>query len=69
MNRNIASPPSSPTDVVFRNRTIESLNLFCRRGLPDAEMHRLHSGHFAVEDFHHYIAQHMTAFYDRTAAS
>ena len=35
------------------------------RDLPHAEMHRLDSGHFAVEDFHSYIAEHMTAFYGR----
>jgi pimeloyl-ACP methyl ester carboxylesterase len=33
--------------------------------LPDAEMHRLDSGHFAVEDCLPYIVEQMTAFYDR----
>jgi len=32
--------------------------------LPHAEMHRLQSGHFAVEDNLTYIADHMKAFYD-----
>ena len=34
------------------------------RDLPNAEMHRLDSGHFAVEDFHGYIADRMIHFYD-----
>jgi pimeloyl-ACP methyl ester carboxylesterase len=32
--------------------------------LPDAEMHRLNSGHFAVEDSLHEIATKMKSFYD-----
>jgi pimeloyl-ACP methyl ester carboxylesterase len=36
------------------------------RDLPDAEMHRLKAGHFAVEDNADYIAQHMKAFFDST---
>ena len=35
------------------------------RDLPKAEMHRLDSGHFAVEDFHGYIAENMIHFYDK----
>jgi pimeloyl-ACP methyl ester carboxylesterase len=31
--------------------------------LPDAEMHRLNSGHFALEDNLDYIAEHMIAFH------
>jgi pimeloyl-ACP methyl ester carboxylesterase len=31
--------------------------------LPDAEMHRLDAGHFAVEDHLDYIAQHIRTFY------
>jgi pimeloyl-ACP methyl ester carboxylesterase len=34
--------------------------------LPNAEMHRLHAGHFAVEDCLEYIASHMVEFYDKT---
>jgi pimeloyl-ACP methyl ester carboxylesterase len=33
------------------------------KDLPNAEMHRLNSGHFAVEDSLSYIAEKMTAFY------
>ena len=43
------------------------------KDLPNAEMHRLKSGHFAVEDNLAYIAEKMTAFYklkvDSTSAS
>jgi pimeloyl-ACP methyl ester carboxylesterase len=35
------------------------------RDLPQAEMHRLESGHFAVEDHHEFIAEKMLAFYTR----
>ena len=35
------------------------------RDLPKAEMHRLNSGHFAVEDHLPYITEKMIAFYDR----
>jgi pimeloyl-ACP methyl ester carboxylesterase len=35
------------------------------RDLPKAEMHRLKSGHFAVEDSLTYIAEKMVAFYER----
>jgi pimeloyl-ACP methyl ester carboxylesterase len=34
--------------------------------LPKAEMHRLESGHFAVEDCLEYIARHMRQFYDQS---
>ena len=33
--------------------------------LPDAEMHRLEAGHFAVEDCLEYISRHIKLFYDR----
>ena len=33
--------------------------------LPDAEMHRLEAGHFAVEDCLEYISGHIKLFYDR----
>jgi hypothetical protein len=33
------------------------------RELPDAELHRLDAGHFAVEDHLDYIADHMKRFY------
>jgi pimeloyl-ACP methyl ester carboxylesterase len=36
------------------------------KDLPDAEMHRLNSGHFAVEDNLSSISEKMVAFYDRT---
>jgi len=36
--------------------------------LPQAEMHRLNSGHFAVEDCLEYISEHMHAFYDKSVA-
>jgi pimeloyl-ACP methyl ester carboxylesterase len=36
--------------------------------LPKAEMHRLDSGHFAVEDCLEYISEHMHAFYDKFVA-
>lgn len=35
------------------------------RDLPNAEMHRLHSGHFATEDSHPYIVERMRAFYEQ----
>jgi pimeloyl-ACP methyl ester carboxylesterase len=34
--------------------------------LPKAEMHRLESGHFSVEDCLEYIARHMHQFYDQS---
>jgi pimeloyl-ACP methyl ester carboxylesterase len=37
--------------------------------LPQAEMHRLDSGHFAVEDCLPYIVEQMTAFYDKIHTS
>ncbi len=37
--------------------------------LPQAEMHRLDSGHFAVEDCLDYIAANMHRFYDKTVAA
>ena len=36
--------------------------------LPKAEMHRLDSGHFAVEDCLQYISQHIHQFYDQSVA-
>jgi pimeloyl-ACP methyl ester carboxylesterase len=36
--------------------------------LPNAEMHRLSAGHFAVEDCLPYIAEHMHRFYDAVVA-
>jgi pimeloyl-ACP methyl ester carboxylesterase len=36
--------------------------------LPDAELHRLQAGHFAVEDHLEYIADHMIRFYDERVA-
>jgi len=38
------------------------------RDLPDAEMHRLDSGHFAVEDYREEIAAHIRRFYDDKVA-
>jgi hypothetical protein len=35
----------------------------CLADLPHAEMHRLQSGHFAVEDQLAYISDHMKSFY------
>jgi pimeloyl-ACP methyl ester carboxylesterase len=35
------------------------------KDLPDAEMHRLESGHFAVEDSLSFISAKMIDFYDR----
>jgi pimeloyl-ACP methyl ester carboxylesterase len=37
--------------------------------LPNAEMHRLDSGHFAVEDCLDYIARNMSRFYDEKVAA
>jgi pimeloyl-ACP methyl ester carboxylesterase len=37
--------------------------------IPDAEMHRLDSGHFAVEDCLEYIARNIRRFYDETMAT
>ncbi len=39
------------------------------KDLPQAEMHRLDSGHFAVEDCLHYISSNMHRFYDEKVAS
>jgi pimeloyl-ACP methyl ester carboxylesterase len=39
------------------------------KDLPKAEMHRLDSGHFAVEDCLDYIAKNMRRFYDEKVAS
>jgi pimeloyl-ACP methyl ester carboxylesterase len=38
------------------------------KDLPKAEMHRLESGHFAVEDSLDYIANHIRCFYDEKVA-
>ena len=37
--------------------------------LPQAEMHRLRAGHFAVEDHLDYIAHHIRRFYDANVAT
>ena len=37
--------------------------------IPNAEMHRLDSGHFAVEDCLEYIARNIRRFYDETVAT
>jgi len=37
--------------------------------MPNAEMHRLDSGHFAVEDCLEYIARNIRRFYDETVAA
>jgi hypothetical protein len=37
--------------------------------LPNAEIHRLDSGHFAVEDNLDYIATNMRRFYDQRVAA
>jgi pimeloyl-ACP methyl ester carboxylesterase len=39
------------------------------RDLPDAEMHRLDSGHFAVEDSLNGIASNIRRFYDEKVSS
>ena len=39
------------------------------RDLPQAEMHRLESGHFAVEDCLEYIARNILRFFDEKVAS
>ena len=39
------------------------------KDLPDAEMHRLEAGHFAVEDHLGYIAEHIHRFYDENVLS
>ena len=36
--------------------------------LPDAEIHRLRTGHFAVEDHLDYITEHMIRFYEAKVA-
>ena len=38
------------------------------KDLPNAEMHRLSAGHFAVEDCLPYVAEHMHRFYDAVVA-
>jgi poly-beta-hydroxyalkanoate depolymerase len=48
-------------DDIFFTREGGELYL---KDLPDAQMHRLQSGHFAVEDSLDEIAEKMTAFYD-----
>jgi pimeloyl-ACP methyl ester carboxylesterase len=37
--------------------------------LPDAEIHRLNAGHFAVEDCLEYIAGNMHSFFDKKVAA
>jgi pimeloyl-ACP methyl ester carboxylesterase len=37
------------------------------KDLPDAEMHRLDAGHFAVEDHLDYIAEHIIKFYQKVS--
>ncbi|MBY0460204.1 MAG: alpha/beta hydrolase, partial [Gemmataceae bacterium] len=37
--------------------------------LPNAEMHRLEAGHFALEDCGDYIATNIRRFYDETVAA
>jgi hypothetical protein len=54
----IASPPPAC-------RTAHGTGCAKRCHFPHAEMHRLDSGHFAVEDCLPYVVEPMTAFYDR----
>jgi pimeloyl-ACP methyl ester carboxylesterase len=39
------------------------------KDLPNAEMHRLEAGHFAVEDHLEYISKNMHSFYDKKVAN
>jgi pimeloyl-ACP methyl ester carboxylesterase len=48
------------TDVFFTKEGGEAF----LKDVPDAELHRLEAGHFAVEDHLGYIAQEMKRFYD-----
>ena len=52
------------TDIFF---TPEGGEAFLK-DLPNAEMHRLEGGHFAVEDHLTYIAENMIRFYDEKVA-
>jgi pimeloyl-ACP methyl ester carboxylesterase len=52
------------TDIFFTKEGGESF----LTDLPKAEMHRLDSGHFAVEDCYAYIASHMHDFYAHKVA-
>jgi pimeloyl-ACP methyl ester carboxylesterase len=38
------------------------------KDLPNAELHKLAAGHFAVEDHLDYISEHMVQFYDKKVA-
>jgi pimeloyl-ACP methyl ester carboxylesterase len=51
----------SQDDIFFTREGGESY----LKDLPHAEMHRLKSGHFAVEDCLSYISENMKAFYDK----
>ena len=51
-------------DIFFTREGGESFLKF----LPKAEMHRLNSGHFAVEDCLQYIAQNIRRYYDEVVA-
>ena len=48
------------TDIFFTKEGGEAF----LKDLPDAELHRLEAGHFAVEDHLGYIVQEMKRFYD-----
>jgi hypothetical protein len=55
---------------------IKTIIFFTREGgdaylkeLPTAEMHRLDSGHFAVEDCLDYISRNIRRFYDEKVAA
>ena len=53
-------------DDIFFNREGGEAYL---NDIPNAEMHRLDSGHFAVEDCLEYIARNIRRFYDETVAT
>jgi hypothetical protein len=60
----------APKTIIFWGQSI-----FSARGrrhlqdLPDAEIHRLDAGHFAVEDHLDYIANNIIRFYDTKVAT
>jgi hypothetical protein len=47
------------SDIFFTRKAARHISL----DLPDAELHRLAAGHFAVEDHLDYIATHMKRFH------
>ena len=55
--------------VKIGRHTVVGAGSLVLKDLPDAEMHRLKAGHFAVEDHLDYISDNMHRFYAEKVAS